>query len=190
MTQLFTINFFFYRYSSRRAASTVYSHPFKSSASFCWFVHGAFPLKRSLDLDGICRRRNFFLSFPLSATTRATPQPRPPSTPVAASVAGSYSQVNYGSVVSSPSILPSPAASNSQTPSPWAAMSVAGLPSAPQGIAHQSPRGLAYNPAAAVAAAAYMSSGLPAAQLGQGMAFYGAGTLPQTQPALTPTYPG
>ena len=136
--------------------------------------------------------------LPISVTTRSTPQPRPSSTPVVSSAAGSYPQVNYAAVVSStPTILPSPAASNPQTPSPWAAMgasaaaaAAAGLSSTHQGIPHQSPQGLAYNPAAAVAAAAYMTSGLPASQLGQGVAFYGAGTLPQSQPALTPTYPG
>lgn len=62
-------------------------------------------------------------------------------------------------------------------------------------LPHPSPQGIAaaaYNPAAAVAAAAYMTSGLPAAQLNQGMAFYGAGAIPQaqTQPAFTPAYPG
>ena len=75
------------------------------------------------------------------------------------------------------------------------AAAATGLPATPHhGLPHQSPPGIAaYNPAAAVAAAAYMTSGLPAAQFSQGMAFYGAGALPQaqtSQSALTSAYPG
>ena len=129
-------------------------------------------------------------------TTTTTNHPRPSSTPLgpavsSAAASGGGGHYATGAASSNSGVLQSPGSTAPQTPSPWASMSAAALPSTPQGFPHQSAQGLAYNPAA-VAAAAYMTTGLPATQLNQGMAFYGAGALPQaqSQSALQSAYPG